>query len=115
MHVAHRVHEMASLCRQRIANFRPRMSTGIEFVVHLPIVNAPFRIFWAYNLNRYNAVIHEPIGAYDPHNPIFNTLPAGVFDSQIQQQLNAALLVNARKLNYFEPLKTFRFTVSRTF
>ncbi|HEY9137376.1 MAG TPA: outer membrane protein assembly factor BamA, partial [Terriglobus sp.] len=30
-------------------NFVPRMSNGVEFQVVLPIVNAPFRLFYAYN------------------------------------------------------------------
>src|SRR5207302_3196817 len=31
------------------ANWKPRMSTGLELQVFLPVVNAPFRIYWAYN------------------------------------------------------------------
>src|SRR5580693_5088791 len=30
-------------------NWRPRMSTGLELQMFLPVVNAPFRIYWAYN------------------------------------------------------------------
>ena len=30
-------------------NFVPRMSNGAELQVILPIVNAPFRLFYAYN------------------------------------------------------------------
>src|SRR5215470_6143652 len=33
-------------------NFRLRGSTGIEFGVQLPIVQAPFRIYYAYNVHR---------------------------------------------------------------
>ena len=30
-------------------NFVPRMSTGAELSVIMPVINAPFRFFWAYN------------------------------------------------------------------
>ncbi|MBI3406368.1 MAG: outer membrane protein assembly factor BamA, partial [Acidobacteria bacterium] len=96
-------------------NFRPRMSTGIEFVVQLPVVNAPFLIFWAYNVNRLTNVISEPLGAYTLSPSIIASLPPGVLQSQVLPQLNASVTINARHINYFEPLKTFRFTVSRTF
>jgi outer membrane protein insertion porin family len=97
------------------SNFRPRLSSGLEFVVQLPVVNAPFRIFWAYNFNRYTTVVAEPLGAYDLSDPIFQTLPQGVLVNQVQPQLDAIINAQARRLNYFEPLRTFRFTVSRTF
>lgn len=97
------------------SNFRPRISSGLEFVVQLPVVNAPFRIFWAYNFNRLNSIIQEPVGAYQLDQNIISTLPPGVLDSQVLPQLNNAIGFGARRLNFFEPLKTFRFTVSRTF
>jgi hypothetical protein len=92
-----------------------RTSAGLEFVVQLPVVNAPFRIFWAYNFNRYRERIEEPFGDFTVDEALKNSLPAGVYDAQILPQLNIALSNTARRLNYFEPLRTFRFTVSRTF
>ena len=41
-------------------NFKPRTSAGLELVVQLPIVQAPFRIYWAYNFNRMAEVITAP-------------------------------------------------------
>ena len=41
-------------------NFKPRTSAGLELVVQLPIVQAPFRIYWAYNFNRMSQVITAP-------------------------------------------------------
>ncbi len=41
-------------------NFKPRGSVGIEFVVQLPIINAPFRLYWAYNLLRLDQQIIAP-------------------------------------------------------
>jgi outer membrane protein insertion porin family len=100
-------------------NFRLRGSTGIEFVVQLPIVQAPFRVYYAYNVNR----LHEQIVAPQPYlNPndvsflknAFNGIDPTIFPLQIQPQLNN-ILNNPGRLNYFEPKTTFRFTVSRTF
>ena len=48
-------------------NFRVRDSVGIEFGVNLPIVQAPFRIYYAYNLNR----LYSQIAAPNPYvNPV---------------------------------------------
>lgn len=100
-------------------NFRLRGSTGIEFVVQLPIVQAPFRVYYAYNVNR----LHEEIVAKQPFidpNEVtflknaFNGIDPTIFPLQIQPQLNN-ILNNPGRLLYFEPKTTFRFTVSRTF
>jgi outer membrane protein insertion porin family len=99
-------------------NFRIRDSVGIEFGVNLPIVQAPFRIYYAYNLNR----LYSQIAAPNPYlNPITQsawqkTLDAQVpnlWETQIVPQLN--FLNNPGRLNYFEPKTTFRFTVGKTF
>jgi outer membrane protein insertion porin family len=100
-------------------NFRLRGSTGIEFVVQLPIVQAPFRLYYAYNVNR----LHEEIVAPTPFlnsndvnflKTAFNGIDPTIFPLQIQPQLDT-ILHNPGRLNYFEPKTTFKFTVSRTF
>jgi len=96
-------------------NFRVRTSTGIEFVVQLPVVNAPFRIYWAYNLNRFNGVIEPPRGTFALSDQFLQSLPPGVFESQISPQVNRFLDNSSVRIRFFEPLRTFRFTVSRTF
>jgi outer membrane protein insertion porin family len=103
-------------------NFHPRMSTGIEFNVNLPIVQAPFRIYWAYNPLRIHETIIAPfdkinlqqlagtcqaLGLSDPLHP-------SQCDPSIMYQIQP-VLQNPGRLNYFEPHSTFRFTVSRTF
>jgi outer membrane protein insertion porin family len=100
-------------------NFRLRGSTGIEFVVQLPIVQAPFRIYYAYNVNRLHEQIAAPSPQFDPNEinflqNAFNGIDPTIFKLQIQPQLNN-ILNNPGRLNYFEPKTTFRFTVSRTF
>src|SRR6185369_8501252 len=38
-------------------NYVPRMSTGLELQVIMPIVNAPFRIYYAYNPLRMDTLV----------------------------------------------------------
>ena len=101
-------------------NFRIRDSVGIEFGVNLPIVQAPFRIYYAYNLNRLFSQIAAP-------NPFVNQstltnwkntldgLSPNLWESQIVGGGQLNFLTNPGRLNYFEPKTTFRFTVGKTF
>jgi outer membrane protein insertion porin family len=100
-------------------NFRLRGSTGIEFVVQLPIVQAPFRVYYAYNVHR----LHEEIIAPTPFvesgelnflKNAFNGIDPTIYPLQILPQIQN-VQNNPGRLNYFEPKTTFRFTVSRTF
>jgi outer membrane protein insertion porin family len=100
-------------------NFRVRASTGIEFVVQLPIIQAPFRIYYAYNVNR----LHQQIvakqafieqGEKNSLKNAFDPIDPTIYPLQILPQLNF-IQNNPGRLNYFEPKTTFRFTVSRTF
>jgi outer membrane protein insertion porin family len=112
-------------------NFRIRGSAGIEFGVNLPIVQAPFRIYYAYNVHR----LFEQIVARQPFiepNEILslcnsfggatggssscpnNPNPSSVYSLEIAPLLQF-LQNNPGRLNYFEPKTTFRFTVGKTF
>jgi outer membrane protein insertion porin family len=88
------------------ANWVPRMSTGIELQVFLPVVNAPFRIYWAYNPLRLDQQAASP-------SPITRSMfPAGAAgDFTYQETVNAF----ASGYTLREPRKTFRFTVATTF
>jgi outer membrane protein insertion porin family len=114
-------------------NFRLRGSAGIEFIIQLPIVQAPFRIYYAYNVHR----LREQIVAQDPFIEASQICePATVSDRLATCSGNSlgfyprtllpdqwlavkntlrGVLDNPGRLNYFEPATTFRFTVSRTF
>jgi len=119
-------------------NFKPRTSAGLELVVQLPIVQAPFRIYWAYNFNRMSEVITAPqtqfpgtvsqadltstcIGtaAQCPWN-IYKAQVGGLHDQpdiwnlQVVPQIKS-IFTTPQKTNFFDPVRTFRFTVSRTF
>jgi outer membrane protein insertion porin family len=98
-------------------NFKPRTSTGIEFVVQLPIVQAPFRIYYAYNFSRLRQQLVAPDNAFDKGSVdnLCATLGIpGVCENVIRPQLNN-FQNNPGRLNFFEPTHAFRFTISRTF
>jgi outer membrane protein insertion porin family len=87
-------------------NYVPRMSTGLELQVLLPIVQAPFRIYYAYNPLILNTTVPSP-------NLITRSMfpPGGAGDFTFQN----ALAADAPNLILKEPRKTFRFTISTTF
>ena len=81
---------------------RPRASTGLEIQVLLPVVNAPFRVYFAYN----PMLVRE------------NILPPIVADRSMFP--NAATFANAlavygQPTSWLERYTSFRFTVGRTF
>ncbi len=87
-------------------NYQPRMSTGIELQVILPVVNAPFRVYWAYNPLRLNEFVNSP-------NPITRSMfPPGAAGDYTYAQ---AISTYQPKYLLAEPLHTFRFTVATTF
>jgi len=87
-------------------NWRPRMSTGLELQMFLPVVNAPFRIYWAYNPLRLDEQANPPI-------PITRSMfPAGAAGDYTY---HLAVNTFAPSFQLREPRKTFRFTVATTF
>ena len=87
-------------------NWRPRASTGLELQMFLPVVNAPFRIYWAYNPLRLNEDATPPI-------PITRSMfPVGTAGDYTYRQ---AVNTYAPSFLLREPRKTFRFTVATTF
>lgn len=92
-------------------NIVPRMSNGAELQVILPIVNAPFRIYYAYNpLRLYRNLPQQLAVTPQQFQSMFPTnLGAGQFTYQQALQLYGADYVLR------EPRKTFRFTVATTF
>ena len=98
-------------------NLVPRMSNGAEIQVILPIVNAPFRLFYAYNpLRLYESLPQKLALPQTPGTPgaasfrdFFPNSGAGLYSYQLANQLYGA--------NYIlrEPRKTIRLSVSTTF
>ena len=92
------------------SNFVPRMSNGAELQVILPVVNAPFRIFYAYNpLRLYKNLPQQLAVDNATFRSLFPNSGAGQFSYQEALQLYGADYVLR------EPRKTFRLTVSTTF
>ncbi len=87
-------------------NWQPRMSTGLQLQVMLPIVNAPFRIYWAYNPLRLDTNSSGTV-------PITRSMfpPGAAGDYTFQQ----AVATYSPKFALHEPLRTFRFTVGTSF
>jgi outer membrane protein insertion porin family len=100
-------------------NFVPRMSLGGELSVIMPVINAPFRLYYAYNpLRLYespycNAGITGTSKQSCSAELITRDLfpPGGAGDYTYQESIEA---YGARYL-FREPRKTFRLTVSTTF
>lgn len=87
-------------------NYVPRMSTGLELQVLLPIVQQPFRIYYAYNPLTLDTLVTSP-------SPITRSMfPPGAAGDFSFQSAIATLAPNFRLQ---EPKKTFRFTISTTF
>ncbi|HEX8816971.1 MAG TPA: outer membrane protein assembly factor BamA [Terriglobales bacterium] len=87
-------------------NWTVRMSTGLELQVFLPVVNAPFRFYWAYNPLRLDTDSTPPV-------PITRSMfPAGAAGDYTYQLARNAY---APEYQLREPRKTFRFTVATTF
>ncbi|HUQ93557.1 MAG TPA: outer membrane protein assembly factor BamA [Bryobacteraceae bacterium] len=79
-----------------------RTSTGLELQIMMPVVNAPFRLYWAYNPNLFQDILVPPVVAdrsYFPNNASF---------------INAVSIIGS-PTPFFEKRSQFRFTISRTF
>jgi outer membrane protein insertion porin family len=79
-----------------------RASTGLEVQVVLPILQAPFRVYWAYNPMRVQDILQPPIVA-----------DRALFPNQLSFVNGVSRY--ARPTAYEEDKSTFRFTISRTF
>jgi len=97
-------------------NWVPRMSTGLELQVMLPIINAPFRIYYAYNAMRLNGSATPPVQIT---REMFPCPVAGALTCQDKAagdytySLTRSTLGSSYTL--LEPRKTFRFSVATTF
>ncbi|HYM76795.1 MAG TPA: outer membrane protein assembly factor BamA [Candidatus Dormibacteraeota bacterium] len=98
-------------------NWKPRVSTGLELQMFLPVINAPFRIYWAYNPVRLDTPANPPIpitpqmfpGRLDPVTGQWQMTAAGAYTYKLAKDTYAPSFLLR------EPRKTFRFTVATTF
>jgi outer membrane protein insertion porin family len=88
------------------SSWQPRASTGLELQAFLPVVNAPFRIYWAYNPLRLDNLSQSPV-------PITRSM----FPPGAAGDYTFKLASNTFSPQYLlrEPRKTFRFSVGTTF
>jgi outer membrane protein insertion porin family len=97
-------------------NWVPRMSTGIELQTMLPVVNAPFRIYYAYNALRLDGSASPPIQITRDMFPCPVLGVNGCTNKaagDYSYNLTRATLGSNYTLR--EPRKTFRFSVATTF
>jgi outer membrane protein insertion porin family len=101
-------------------NFVPRMSSGAEFQVTLPIINAPFRLYYAYNPLRLFKDVPQQLAM--PTTCTGQYGKAGEFCSLFPMNTGAGQFSYAQALQLYgasyqlrEPRKTLRLTVSTTF
>jgi outer membrane protein insertion porin family len=86
------------------------MSNGAELQVILPIVNAPFRLYYAYNPLRLEKNLPQKLAVDDStFQSFFPSTGAGLYSYQQALQFYGA------DYQLREPRKTFRLTVSTTF
>jgi len=81
---------------------RIRTSTGVEFQIMMPVVNAPFRFYWAYNPTIVREWLQPPVVANQSYFPN-------------QASFIGAVARFGTGYPFYEDRTTFRFTVSRTF
>ncbi|MGA9669623.1 MAG: outer membrane protein assembly factor BamA [Terracidiphilus sp.] len=100
-------------------NFVPRMSTGAELSVIMPIINAPFRLYYAYNpLRLYERPFCNDVVLGQNKESCTAELitrsmfpPGGAGDYTYGQAIQGYGAI----YQFREPRKTFRLTVSTTF
>ncbi|MBV8710008.1 MAG: outer membrane protein assembly factor BamA [Acidobacteriaceae bacterium] len=85
---------------------KPRVSVGLELQVLMPVVNAPFRVYWAYNLSYFNGIVQPPV-----------TLDRSSFPNEAtyDAQINSAFNVLGLPRPFTERHSLFRFSIGRTF
>jgi len=99
-------------------NFVPRMSTGAEISVIMPIVNAPFRLYYAYNpLRLYERpYCNDGVGTHESSCSgeliTRSMFPAGGAGDYTYTE---AIQAYGSRYLFREPRKTFRLTISTTF
>ena len=77
----------------------------------LPVVNAPFRIYYAYNALRLDSSASPPV----PITPSMFPNVNGVLTGAGKYTYDTTLSTLGSTYRLLEPRKTFRFTVATTF
>jgi outer membrane protein insertion porin family len=83
-----------------------RASSGLELQVMLPVVNAPFRLYWAYNPSVVREYLQAPI--------VFDRSQFPNYTTFLNAVANPTTGIG-RAIPFFEKRSMFRFTIGRTF
>ena len=100
-------------------NLVPRMSVGSELSVLMPIINAPFRLYYAYNPMRLfeqpycnDVVLGQKLESCSAELITRSMFPPGGAGDYTYQE---AMQAYGAQYVFREPRKTFRLTISTTF
>ncbi|MGD0956674.1 MAG: outer membrane protein assembly factor BamA [Candidatus Acidiferrales bacterium] len=101
-------------------DFRPHTSAGAELDIQIPIIQAPFRIYYAYNYLRLDQTITPPQGGFYVTPEERESLEQlGVYNTQIVPAIQTFLSQTRSSQtippSLLEPKTALRFAVSRTF
>jgi outer membrane protein insertion porin family len=109
------VHQVFSEFLKPVAgtNWTVRMSTGLELQVMLPVINAPFRIYWAYNPLRLDTTATAPTAITRSMFP--GAISPYLYKAAGDYTYTQAINTYGANFTLREPRKTFRFTVATTF
>lgn len=84
------------------ATEKVRMSLGVEFQVIMPVVNAPFRLYWAFNPRVVRDYMQPPV-----------VLDRSMFPNQATYL--SAIASYGSPIPFWERRSMWRFTIGRTF
>ena len=102
-------------------NIVPRMSVGSELSIMMPIINAPFRLYYAYNpLRLFERPYCSPIladGATRQYSCNTNLITRAMFPAggAGDYSYDEAVQAYGQQTIFREPRKTFRLTIATTF
>ncbi|MBZ5536029.1 MAG: outer membrane protein assembly factor BamA [Acidobacteriia bacterium] len=97
-------------------NFKVRSSVGLELQVVLPVVNAPFRLYYAYNPTRLSTV-YTPAG-FIPTDPFTRSRVSNIsalFNDPNYFKTQVLTSPFLSPISIKEPSHAFRFSIGRTF
>lgn len=97
-------------------NFKLRTSMGLELQVVLPIVNAPFRLYYAFNPSRLSTNFTPP--PFIPTDPFTRSKVTDISKLFNDSNYYKNVVLTSpfiQPLGLNEPRRTFRFSIGRTF
>lgn len=97
-------------------NTKIRTSVGLELQVVLPVVNAPFRVYYAYNPTRLKTTFTpSPFIPTDSYTRSRVKDISVLFNDPTYYQNNVVTSPYLTPIDIHEPSHTFRFSIGRTF